>query len=88
VHGGAASWFLERICRAQAMTLGHVILGRTASALDVCRRHEHVHIRQYRLWGPLFLPAYGVSSLWAWLRGQHPYFDNWFERQAYQQDTA
>lgn len=85
IHGGAARWFLERICRAEAMTLGHVVLGRTADSLDVCRRHEHVHVRQYRLWGPLFLPAYGLSSLWAWCRGKNPYYDNWFERQAYEQ---
>ncbi|MCS7021034.1 MAG: hypothetical protein NZU63_04285 [Gemmataceae bacterium] len=83
VHGGLASWFLERVCRAEAMTLGHVILGRSAVSLDFCRAHEQVHVRQYCLWGPFFLPAYGLSSLWAWCRGRHPYFDNWFERQAY-----
>jgi hypothetical protein len=83
IYGGLARWFLERICGAEAMTLGHVILGRSAYSLDVCRRHEHVHIRQYCQWGPFFLPAYGLCSLWSWWRGHHPYYDNWFERQAY-----
>ena len=86
VYGGFARWFLKRICGAEAMTLGHVILGRSAHTLDVCRRHEHVHIRQYCRWGPLFLPAYALCSLWAWWQGRHPYYDNWFEKQAYAQD--
>ncbi len=65
-----------------AITLGHVILGRDESTLQVLRAHEQVHVRQYERWGPLFVPAYLANSAWQWLRGRHPYLDNRFERQA------
>jgi hypothetical protein len=41
--------------------------------------HESEHIRQWRRWGPLYLPLYFGSSGLALLRGRHPYDDNWFE---------
>ena len=66
-----------------AMTLGHVILAVDGSALVHLRLHEHVHVRQYERWGPLFVPAYLLSSLMQLLRGRNPYLDNHFERQAY-----
>jgi hypothetical protein len=85
-YGGPISWLLERVPLAGgalAMTLGHVVWGQTSAALDVTRQHEHVHVRQYAMWGPLFLPAYAAASLIAWITGGRPYRDNWFERQAY-----
>ena len=66
-----------------AMTLGHVILAVDRSALTMLRKHEHVHVAQYERWGPLFLPAYLLSSLVQWLRGRDPYLENHFERQAF-----
>ena len=66
-----------------AMTLGHVVVGRSAAALDVARDHELVHVRQYERWGPLFIPAYLLCSLVIWLRGGNAYRDNPFEREAY-----
>jgi len=69
----------------RAITFGHVILGADATALDAARDHEHVHVRQYEAWGPFFLPAYVVSSLWQLACGRRCYRDNWFERQAYDQ---
>ena len=66
-----------------AMTLGHAILAVDRSALTELRFHEHVHVRQYERWGPLFLPAYLLSSLVQLLRGRNPYRENHFERQAY-----
>ena len=66
-----------------AMTLGHVILAVDRPALTLLRRHEHVHVQQYERWGPLFLPAYLLSSLVQWLRGRDPYRENHFERQAF-----
>lgn len=83
-HGGLVTWGLARTpIAAAAMTLGHTILGQDVLALEMCRDHEHVHVRQYGLWGPLFLPAYlGASALLWWL-GRHPYWDNPFEREAY-----
>ena len=69
-------------CGADAMTLGHVVIARDARALEVTRVHERVHVRQYELWGPLFIPAYLVAGMWAVIQGGHPYFDNRFEREA------
>lgn len=83
-HGGAACWMLEHFPGDPwAMTLGHTVLGRTAAALDVSRDHELVHVRQYERWGPVFLPAYLLASLWLWLVGRDPYRDNPFEVEAY-----
>lgn len=65
------------------MTLGHVIWGQSAEALDISRDHEHVHVRQYETWGPAFIPAYLIASIIAWLRGNDPYRDNVFEIEAY-----
>ena len=41
---------------ADAMTLGHVVIGRDARALEATRAHERAHVRQYELWGPLSYP--------------------------------
>lgn len=79
-HGGFAEWFLSRrAVSASAMTLGHVILGRTTDDLDRCRSHEQVHVRQVELWGGFFIPAYLIASAIAWSQGGHYYFDNYFE---------
>ena len=67
------------------MTLGHVVLGRSAAALDVCREHEMVHVRQYERWGPVFIPAYLLCSLVLLMRGRDAYRENPFEREAYGQ---
>ena len=82
IHGGFATWILRRV-RASAMTLGHVVLAVDADAHDFSREHERVHVAQCERWGPLFLPAYAVASIVAWRRGDHYYFDNRFEREAY-----
>ena len=87
-HGGFAGWLLERrIVRARAMTLGHVILGLDPSALVSTRNHERVHVRQCERWGPFFLPAYLTCSLYLWLRGRRPYYDNPFEVEAFRIDS-
>lgn len=81
--GGAVQVLLgRRPFRASAMALGHVILGGSRRSLDLCRAHELVHVRQAERWGPFFLPAYLGASLWAALRGRHPYRDNPFEMEA------
>jgi hypothetical protein len=66
-----------------AITLGHVVLGLDHPTLAAVRAHEQVHVRQYERWGPLFVPAYLLSSLIELLRGRRPYLDNRFEREAY-----
>jgi hypothetical protein len=88
IRGGITAWFL-RYCTflkggALAMTLGHVVLGVSAQALDRTRRHERVHVRQCERWGPFFLPAYAIASLVALISGRSPYRDNYFERQAFE----
>jgi hypothetical protein len=70
----------------RAITLGHVVLGTDAEALEQTRTNERVHVRQYERWGPLFIPAYVTCSVWLWLRGRHPYLDNPFEVEAYRAD--
>lgn len=87
IHGGLVAWLLRHAVPlkggALALTLGHVVLGRSAETLARCRAHEHVHVRQAERWGLFFVPAYFASSLRAWLRGQDPYYDNVFEREAF-----
>ncbi|MCM2253821.1 MAG: signal peptide prediction [Ramlibacter sp.] len=65
-----------------AITLGHVILGLDRRVLAAVRAHEHVHVRQYEQWGPFFIPAYLLASLWQLASGRGAYRDNWFERRA------
>lgn len=87
-YGGGVRWILQRGRPggfASAITFGHTILGQDEIALDLCRDHEHVHVRQYERWGPLFLPAYLLCSLVLWLRGRDAYRENPFEREAYRE---
>jgi hypothetical protein len=87
VHGGLLSKVLRRCVPlpggAAAITIGHVILGQDVASLARVRRHEHVHVRQYERWGPAFLPAYLMASIWARIRTGHAYRGNHFEREAY-----
>ncbi len=85
-HGGVLASLLRRIPikgGAVAITLGHTILGRTPGDLDRARTHELVHVAQYERWGPVFVPAYLLSSLYLTLKGKDPYLDNPFEKEAY-----
>lgn len=88
VHGGLVTRFLAIGCGTShawsAMTLGHVVLGRSEYCLASSRAHERIHVRQYERWGVFFFPAYLLSSLIARLRGLDPYFDNMFEIEAYE----
>jgi len=90
-HGGWLAWLLRSAPiagGATAMTLGHTVLARTAGDLDRTREHELVHVAQYERWGPLFVPAYLGCSAWLWLRGRDPYWDNPFERDAYNKESG
>lgn len=68
---------------AQAMALGHLVLGTKDEVLAAVRRHERVHVRQAECCGPLFLPLYLGASLWLYLLGKDWYRNNPFEVQAY-----
>jgi len=86
VQGRGIAWLLRRLVPlrggASAITLGHVVLGRSVSELERSRAHEQVHVRQSERWGPLFIPAYLIAGLVALVKGGSPYYDNPFERQA------
>lgn len=85
-HGPWLQWVLTTCVPlrggAAAITLGHVVVGQNERAIELTRPHERVHVRQYERWGPLFLLAYPIASLYATLCGGHYYFDNAFEREA------
>ena len=87
VHGRLVRFFLTHCTLlrggASAMTLGHVVLGRDRKLLEATRRHERVHVRQCERWGPLFIPAYLVACVVAFLSGGRAYEDNPFEREAF-----
>jgi hypothetical protein len=87
-HGPAVRWALTNLTVVRggvsAITFGHVVLGRDRDALHHTRAHERIHVTQYERWGPFFVPLYLLSSAWAVLRGRHAYFDNRFEREAWQ----
>lgn len=84
--GGWPAWVLRRGLpfsgAVAAITLGHVVVGVSSAALAATRAHERVHVRQFERWGLLLLVLYPLAGLLAWLRGGHPYRDNWFEREA------
>jgi hypothetical protein len=81
--GGPLGWYVRRFHIA-AFTLGAVVTYASAAGPRQAPlvRHERAHVVQTFLLGPLFLPAYGLASLWQWVRGRHVYHDNWFEVQA------
>ena len=87
-HGPFMAWLLRRCTLlpggVAAITFGHVVLGRDRETLGFCRTHEHAHVRQYEVWGPVFIPAYLLASLWAWVNGRGAYEGNAFERAAVQ----
>jgi hypothetical protein len=90
-YGGGVRWLLQQFfCGegAMALTLGHTVLGQTDAALDICRQHELVHVRQFERWGPLMGPAYLGCSLVLRLAGRRAYRDNPFERQAFEETSG
>ena len=83
--GGLGGWLLRYVFRARAITFGHTVLARSVADLDTTHEHELIHVRQYERWGLLMVPAYLLYGLILWLRGRHPYLDNPFEQQAFEE---
>lgn len=84
--GGFLPLFLKYfpvVAGSPVATFGHVVLGRSERHLEACRPHQLVHVRQYETWGPLFVPTYLMWGVALWCSGKRPYYDNPFERQAY-----
>jgi hypothetical protein len=89
-HGGLPAWLLRRmplVGGAAAITFGHTVLARTRDDLDASRDHERIHVRQYERWGIFFIPAYLLCSLWLLIRRRSPYWDNPFEKEAYERES-
>ncbi len=86
IHGRLISFILKHCLPIRggvsALTLGHVILGRDHDSLSINRCHEHAHVKQYEMLGPVFLPVYLAASLWAWIKGRGAYKGNYLERKA------
>jgi hypothetical protein len=88
--GGLLPVFLKYfpfVAGSPVATFGHVVVGRTQRHLDACRPHQLVHVKQYELWGPLFVPCYLICWGVLWCCGKRPYYDNPFEREAYGQTS-
>lgn len=84
--GGFLPIFLKYfpfIAGSPVATFGHVILGRCPRHLDACRPHQLIHVKQYECWGPLFVPTYIMCWFVLWCVGKRPYYDNPFEREAF-----
>lgn len=87
IDGKRVAKILGRIpLHPAAMTIGHVVFGRDQRMLDRTRKHERVHVHQYARWGPFFIPAYLLCSLWLYARGRDCYRGNPFEIEAYAVD--
>jgi len=83
VAGNSRTAWLNKISQHyEAITFGHVILGRKHGVLKAYRNHEYVHVRQYERWGVLLPVLYLLASVWALLKGKHFYWDNSFEIEA------
>ena len=67
---------------ACAQTWGVVILATVAGDTPGILRHERRHVLQWFVLGPLFLLAYPLCSLYAWMRGGDGYRDNPLEADA------
>ena len=92
IHGALIAWVLRHCIPlpggALAMTFGHVVLGRDTEALSLTRVHERVHVRQYEVWGPAFMPAYLAAGIWGLVTGAGAYHGNVFEREAVRSERA
>ena len=86
VAGGWLIYFLSRKRWASAITFGDVVLYERRELVPILHRHERVHVKQYRAWGPFFLPAYVLESAWQWLRTRDGYRNNRFEVAAYRSE--
>ncbi|MFK8113683.1 MAG: hypothetical protein AB8B91_15885 [Rubripirellula sp.] len=87
IHGPLIASVLNRMyVPAMALTFGHVVFGQTLAALEITRKHERVHVRQYERWGIAFVPAYIIVSVYLYLRGRDGYRENPFEVEAYAVD--
>lgn len=82
-----ALWPRKLGWRYRAITFGHVVLC-VDRADEALLAHELVHVRQYEVWGPLFVPAYLVAAIVAKRAGRAAYAGNIFEVTARAEDPS
>ena len=68
--------------RADAFTVGNVVVLRTPAPSPALLRHESVHATQWACLIVLFLPLYWLAALWSYLRAGDHWSRNVFERRA------
>jgi len=68
--------------RADAFTIGDVVLLRVPEPSAALLAHEARHSTQWAYCVVLFLPLYLVAVAWSWLRCGDHWSRNWFERGA------
>jgi hypothetical protein len=83
-YGAPMAWLLKRhpYGEMDAIAVGCCIFAQNQSAYERTLSHEMVHVQQALHWGAFFPLAYALNSVWQKCRGQCPYSNNYFERQA------
>jgi hypothetical protein len=83
-YGAPAAWLLKHhpYGEMDAIAVGCCIFAQTQAAYERTFAHEMVHVQQALQWGVFFPLAYALNSVWQKCRGQCPYSNNYFERQA------
>jgi hypothetical protein len=74
-------WFRLSLMPIAAQTLGRYVISR-GPIYEEMFEHELEHVRQWKRFGPLYLPLYFGSSAVTFVRGGRPYADNSFEAAA------
>ena len=82
IKSGCSMYKIMDYAMIGGITLGEVVIIRIESLSKRIVAHEAAHVGQYRLWGPLFLPAYLAASFVSIIKDGTWYRDNWFEVKA------
>jgi hypothetical protein len=64
---GTTKNFIEKGLKAGAVTFGNTVLTTEKGLSDDIYLHELQHVKQYLILGPVFLPAYGIAHLVAYV---------------------
>ncbi|MDD4937930.1 MAG: hypothetical protein PHX34_02825 [Candidatus Shapirobacteria bacterium] len=74
--GGFTENFLRNGLKAGAVTFGNTVLTMYSRLPSNVYKHELQHVKQYLIFGPLFLPAYGVAHLMAYIDSKIDNYEN------------
>ena len=81
-EGAKSDLFIRNTLGVAAISLGSYAFYRYGAFNKERYAHESYHTRDWEKLGVLFLPLYGLASLWAAVKYRNFYEDNWFERRA------